>query len=404
MIRISGFTGVKILFLGVDFMIFVGIDIAKNTHFASVVDSELNTLVKPFSFSNDQIGFEKVFNVISNFKQSDILIGLEATGIYGDNLISFLFNKGFKIGCINPLQSDSLRSSNIRKTKTDKIDTLLICKCLMLKDYTLITETDIQMIKLKSLCRFKIDVVKSQSKLKCQLVSCIDLVFPECSKVFKDLHCKSSYALFSRYPSAHLISRAREDTIYNIVNKASRGAFGRDKAVDLKNFAKNSIAIKNTSIELQILLLIKQIKMLQEQIDLLDSEISNIMDSLNSVITTIPGIGNWLGAIIISEIGDISKFPSAKKLLAFAGLDPTVKQSGNSNTTNLQISKRGSKALRYAIHRAAFIISFNNDTFHNYYTTKISQGKSHLNAIGHVSHKLTRVIFKLLSTNTVFSD
>lgn len=385
-------------------MIYIGIDIAKNFHFATVVNSELETLVKPFKLSNEKSGFELFLKNISNFKQSDVLIGLEATGIYGDNLISFLFNKGFKIGRINPLQSDSLRSSNIRKTKTDKIDTRLICKCLLLKDYTLITETDIQMMELRSLCRLKIDIGKSKSKCKCQLVSCLDIVFPEMSKIFKDLHVKSSYALLSKYPSAYVISHIRVDAIFNIIYKASRGYFKKQKAIDLKNLATNSIAIRNTSIELQIQLLIKQINMLQEQIDLLDSQISNIMDSLNSPITSIPGIGNWLGAIIISEIGDISKFASSTKLLAFAGLDPAVKQSGNSNATNIKISKRGSKALRYAINTAAALIIWKNNTFHDYYTTKMSQGKSHLNAVGHVSHKLTRVIFKLLSTNTVFSE
>jgi len=192
MIRIGGLSQLLINFIlkGVVFMIFVGIDIAKNFHFASVVNSDLEVLVKPFKFSNDQPGFELLLSHISKYNQSDILIGLEATGIYGDNLISFLFYKGFKIGRINPIQSDSLRASNIRKTKTDKIDTLLICKCLILKDYTLITEIDINMLELRSLCRFRIDIKKTQSKCKCQLVSCIDVVFPELATIFKDLHCK----------------------------------------------------------------------------------------------------------------------------------------------------------------------------------------------------------------------
>ena len=164
-------------------MIYVGIDIAKNFHFASVCNTDLEVLVKPFKFTNDQPGFELLLQNISKFEQSDILIGLEATGIYGDNLISFLFNKGYKIGRINPIESDALRGSNIRKTKTDKIDTFLICKCLMLKSYTLITEIDLKKLELRSLCRFKLDIRKTQSKCKCQLVSCIDVVFPELATI-----------------------------------------------------------------------------------------------------------------------------------------------------------------------------------------------------------------------------
>ena len=143
--------------------------------------------------------------------------------------------------------------------------------------------------------------------------------------------------------------------------------------------------------------------MFQKQRDLLKKDIANIMEQLNTPICSIPGIGTWLGAIIVSEIGDITRFESATKLLAYAGLDTSVRQSGGFTATNTKISKRGSKYLRYAILRAASLIIWHNDTFHNYYTTKMIQGKSHLNAVGHVSNKLTRVIFKILTENTTFN-
>ena len=384
-------------------MIFIGIDIAKSTHFASAVNSDGEVLVKPFKFTNDNSGFNLFIDTFKNYNLSNCLVGLESTGIYGDNLTTFLFDKGFKIGRINPIQTDSLRSSNIRKTKNDKIDTFLISKCLMLGNYTLVTKKDIQIITLKTLCRFKFDVKKSQSKAKVQLVTCLDVAFPELAKFFNDnLHIKSSYALLSKYPTAKIISNTRIDTLSNLLYSASKGHFKTDKAIALKELAKNSIAMDNPAIGTQIKMLIEQIQMLQKQLDLLDIDISNIMEELNSPILSIPGIGIWLGAIILSEIGDIARFSSATKLLAFAGLDPSVRQSGNFNATNTKISKRGSKHLRYAIHYAAELIIWNDDTFYQYYTTKLAQGKSYLNAIGHVAHKLTRVIFKLLTTNTTF--
>ena len=384
-------------------MTFIGIDIAKSTHFASAVNSDGEVLVKPFKFTNDNSGFNLFIDTFKNYDLSNCLVGLESTGIYGDNLTAFLFDKGFKIGRINPIQTDSLRSSNIRKTKNDKIDTFLISKCLMLGNYTLVTKKDIQIINLKTLCRFKFDVKKSQSKAKVQLVTCLDVAFPELAKFFNDnLHIKSSYALLSKYPTAKIISNTRIDALSNLLYSASKGHFKTDKAIALKELAKNSIAMDNPAIGTQIKMLIEQIQMLQKQLDLLDIDISNIMDELNSPILSIPGIGTWLGAIIISEIGNISRSSSATKLLAFAGLDPSVRQSGNFNATNTKISKRGSKHLRYAIHYAAELIIWNDDTFYQYYTTKLAQGKSYLNAIGHVAHKLTRVIFKLLTTNTTF--
>ena len=384
-------------------MIFIGIDIAKSTHFASAVNSDGEVLVKPFKFTNDNSGFNLFIDTFKDYDLSNCLVGLESTGIYGDNLTTFLFDKGFKIGRINPIQTDSLRSSNIRKTKNDKIDTFIISKCLMLGNYTLVTKKDIQIINLKTLCRFKFDVKKSQSKAKVQLVTSLDIAFPELANFFNDnLHIKSSYALLSKYPTAKIISNTRIDALTNLLYSASKGHFKSDKAVALKELAKNSVAMDNPAIGTQIKMLIEQIQMLQKQLDLLDIDISNIMDGLNSPILSIPGIGTWLGAIIISEIGDISRFSSATKLLAFAGLDPSVRQSGNFNATNTKISKRGSKHLRYAIHYAAELIIWNDDTFYQYYTTKLAQGKSYLNAIGHVAHKLTRVIFKLLTTNTTF--
>lgn len=385
-------------------MFYVGIDIAKSSHFASVVNSDGEVIVKPFKFSNDIYGFNLFLNNIIHLDKDSIFIGLEATGHYGDAITSFLFDKGFKIGRINPIQTDALRSSNIRKTKTDKIDTLLISKCLVLGHYSLLSSVDINIIKLKSFCRFRFDISHSVSKLKTQLVSCLDTAFPELSSIFTNsLHIKSVYALLLKYPSASDIASARIDSLFKLINTTSSGHFKYDTALLLKNTAKTSVTVFNPAVSLQIKLIIEQIQLLQEQLNSLDTQIKHTMDNLNSPILSIPGINYTLGAIILSEINDISKFSNSSKLLAFAGLDPSVKQSGNFNASNTRISKRGSKHLRYALHRAASLIIWNNDTFRTYYTTKRSTGKSHLNAIGHVAHKLVRVIYHILSTNTTFN-
>ena len=230
-------------------MIFIGVDIAKNNHFASAVNSDGEVLIKPFKFTNDEKGFNLFINTFKAFDLSDCMVGLESTGIYGDNLTSHLFDKGFKIGKINPIQTDSLRASNIRKTKTDKIDTYLIVKCLMLGHYTLITRRDISIIKLRSLCRFNFDVIKAQSKAKVQLTNCLDIVFPELENFFNEnIHSKSCYAILSMFSTAKEISKARIDTLTKILCKASRGRFKEDKASSLKLLAKNSIAMDNPAI------------------------------------------------------------------------------------------------------------------------------------------------------------
>lgn len=385
-------------------MIFIGIDVAKNLHYASAVNSDGSVVIAPFAFSNTKDGFNLFLAKFKEFDVSQCFVGLESTGHYSDNLVSFLFSNTYKIGIINPIQTDSLRNSNIRKTKNDKIDTKLIAQCLILGKYSLVSEKDINIIKLRTLSRFRFDIVHSKSRLKTQLTGCVDLLFPELYNFFKgNLHLKSAYAVLSTFPSARAISKVRIDTLTKTLATASRGSYSYDDAIKLKAISQNSIGIDNPAMSVQIQYLIKQIILLEEQIKNIDLEIKLIMDSIHSLILTIPGVGYTLGAMILSEIGDISRFSNATKLLAYAGLDPSVKQSGNFNATNTRISKRGSKHLRYALYYASTVIIHNNDTFYNYYTLKRQKGKGYRNAIGHVSNKLVRVIFKILTENIPFN-
>lgn len=383
-------------------MVYIGIDIAKFKHFASVVSSDGKVIVKPFPFENSRQGFMKLIEEIENFQ--DCLIGLESTGHYAENLIQFLYERDYPIAVINPIQTDSLRDSNIRKTKTDKIDTMLIVQCLMLKKYSLVSSKNIDMIKLRRLSRFRLEMVQQQTRIKTQLTGCLDIVFPELAHFFKgNLHLKVAYALLEKYPSAKVIRSARIDGLTNLLYNNSHGRYNQEKALQLKSLAKESVGLDNPAIELQIQCLIKQLHLYQKQIQDIDHSIMTLMEIINSPILTIPGVSYTLGSMIISEIDDIKRFSNPSKLLAFAGLDPVVKQSGNFQSDSLKISKRGSTYLRYAIYRVAFLIIYNNETFHNYYIEKRAQGKNHRVALGHVCNKLVRIIFKILTDDIPFN-
>ena len=315
-----------------------------------------------------------------------------------------MFERNYSVAVINPIQTDSLRDSNIRKTKTDKVDTMLIVQCLMLKKYSLVSSKNIDLIKLRRLSRFRLEMVQQQTRIKTQLTACLDIVFPELAHFFKgNLHLKVAYSLLEKYSSAKSIRSARIDGLTNLLYNNSRGKYNYEKALQLKSLAKDSVGLNNPAIELQIQCLIKQLRLYQKQISDIDISIMTIMEIINSPILTIPGVGYTLGALIISEIDDIKKFSNPSKLLAFAGLDPVVKQSGNFQAEHMKISKRGSTYLRYAIYRVAFLIIYNNETFHNYYLDKRSQGKSHRVALGHVCNKLVRVIFKILTDEIPFN-
>ena len=387
-------------------MYYIGFDIAKENHYASIANSNGEMIQEAFLVKNSINGFNYFMDKLKEKKIniSDCLVGMESTGHYGENLIQFLHNNGFKIAIINPIQTDALRNSNIRKTKTDKIDTYLIIQSLILKHYTPFVAKDIKILELRSLCRHRDDVLKYRSKLKVRLVAFVDQLFPELNLIFNSIHLKSCYVLLSTYPSPKDIASTRVDAIANLLSKASKGHFSLVKAQKLKELAKSSIGVNNSSLSIQIKHSLKQIELLDSQLKELDCKIKEMMDEINSIILTIPGISYTLGSIILSEIGNIDKFASSTKLLAFEGLDPSVKQSGNFNATIIKMSKRGSKLLRYAMLRASGLIIWNSETFNAYYTKKLAQGKSHNNAVCHVAHKLTRVIFHMLKENVKFKE
>jgi len=385
-------------------MIYVGIDIAKQTHYASIINTDGEILVKPFDFSNDHNGFQKLLKYLDSYSKNELYIGMESTAHYAENLTSFLFTRGFRICIINPIQTSSLRKSNIRKTKTDAVDTFLIIKALSLNHFRLYSERDYDSLQLKNLCRFRQKLMKARTKVKIQLVTYVDLLFPELQYFFKSgIHGKACYSLLKEQPNPDRIAKMHLTRLTNLLSKSSRGHFKQSTAVHLKELASQSVGIKNNTLSLQILQSIKQIEMYTEQLDEVDQSIHEIMDKMDSVIKTIPGIGSLNGAMIIGEIGDISRFVKPCQLLAYAGLDPSVYQSGNFNAARTRMSKRGSKLLRYALINAAWQATLVNKTFKDYYDLKISQGRRHYNALGHVAHKLVRVIHKMMSTNVEFN-
>ena len=216
-------------------------------------------------------------------------------------------------------------------------------------------------------------------------------------------HIKSCYELLKVYSSPDDIAALHLTKLSNILTKASRGRFGKQDAESLKSLAKSSVGVKNTYISIQITQTIAQIELIESQLNELETVIETAMDELDSVIMTVPGIGKLNGAMILGEIGDIKRFSDSSKLLAYAGLDPVINQSGKFNAKRTRMSKRGSKILRYALINAAWNVSLNNDTFKRYYDSKVAQGNSHYSALGHTAHKLVRVIFKLLNDNITFA-
>ena len=386
-------------------MIYFGIDIAKLNHFASAIDSDGVVLIEPFEFFDDNDGFYMLLSKLNSFDKDSIIIGLESTAHYGNNLVSFLVSKDFNVCVLNPIQTSSLRKNRIRKTKTDKVDTLVIAKAIaLMENPRFVTLYDIALMQLKNLGRFRLELVKQRARTKIQLTSYMDQTFPELQYFFKSgLHQKAVYAILKEAPSASQIASMHLTHLKNLLVSNSHGHFKKEVALELRVLAQKSVGHSDKSLSIQITQSIAQIELLDSQINTVDDEIKDIVESIDSVILTIPGIGPINGGMILGEIGDINRFSKPRKLLAFAGLDPSVYQSGNFSASKTRMSKRGSGALRYALINAAHNLVKNNATFKEYYDSKRAEGRGHYNALGHCAGKLVRVIYKMLTDHVEFN-
>ncbi|MDD7305656.1 MAG: IS110 family transposase [Peptoniphilaceae bacterium] len=387
-------------------MFFIGIDIAKNTHEASIIDSSGKLVSESISFSNSIKGFDKLKNYISSFDIDcdNSIIGMEATGHYWLSLYSALIDSDFKVVVINPIQSDAFRKMYIRQTKNDSVDSFIIAQIMRFGEFSESSFSDEDTFALRNLSRYRFSLVDECSDWKRKLICILDQVFPEYSKLFSDIYGVTSRNLLSKFPLPEDMLSVSTSYLAEMLSKCSKGHFGMDKAIEIKEAASKSFGIKFAlkSFSFQIKQIINQISFLEEQIKEIEVELSSLISEMCPVITTITGIGDVLGAAIFSEIGDISRFEKPSQLVAYAGLDVSVKQSGEFVGSHTKISKRGSPYLRRAIWLAATVAAFKDPALSKYYQGLRNRGKAHGTAIGAVSRKLTNIIFAVLRDNKAY--
>lgn len=385
-------------------MFYVGIDVASEKHDCCILN-EKKKIIRSFSFLNSPDGFQSLLSALSGIQPDEIKIGLEATGIYSENLSVFLRRKGFNVTTINPLLLKKHQcATTLRKTKTDKADAKGIALFIAEEGFQPDLPVSYHIQELKSLTRARFSFVQDRSALKNKVKRLVVLLFPELLEQFSDIFGASATALLKQYPSAEKLAACHTDALAALLRKSSRGRFGRAKAAYLKQLAKCSIGNHSPARVMELKMLLARIDLLSEQIKDYDKQIKIIMDELDSPVLTIPGIGYTLGATIIAEVGNISRFSSPAKLLAFAGLEPSIYQSGKFVPASGRMVKRGSPFLRWALLQAAGYVPNYSSTFALYREKKLSEGKSAAVARSHVAKKLVRIIHSLMTHSTAFSD
>ena len=380
-------------------MVCVGIDVAKDKHDCFIMNSEGVVLAPAFTVENNRDGFEALWKRIQACTKADdkVKVGLEATGHYSYNILGFLMDKGLPTFVLNPLHTNLYRKSlSLRQAKTDSIDARTIAAMLMsdvdLKSYT---DTLYHNEELKSLTRYRFDKVEERAKLKQSIARLVNILFPELEKLVSSLHIAAVYALLSEFPGAIQISGAHLTRLTNLLHEASRGRYGRDKAVEIRDAARRSIGSVMPAKSLELKHTIKLIRELTNEIDEIEAEIKSMMDQMNPPILTIPGISYRMGAVILAEIADFSRFDSADKILAYAGLCPSIYQSGKLTNGYSHMEKRGSRYLRYALFNATRYVCYWDATFAAYLAKKRAEGKHYNVAISHAAKKLVRLIYAM---------
>ncbi len=377
-------------------MLIIGIDISKYKHDCIVIDDAGVIIRNVFSFDNSRTGFDQFMEMYRSLDPTEIKkIGFEATGHYQDNFKVYLERSGIEFMELNALLVHKFKNSQtLRGVKTDKTDARLIATYLSSIEFKPYPKISYHTLALRSLCKRHFDLINERTKYLIRITNFLDRTFPEFKEFIKgNIKSKTSMYILHNYGIPSKISCMNIQSYENI-RKCSYGKFSVAKFAQLKELAKNTIGFSYETDLFEIKSLLRVYDTLQDEISLVENEITTILSKINSHIPSILGIGEVSAATMIAEIEDISRFDNPSKLLAFAGLDPRIYQSGTQDFKG-RMNKKGSVVLRRVLMNCAESILIYNPTFYSYYRKKRDEGKSHRVAISHVARKLVRIIYKL---------
>lgn len=388
-------------------MILVGIDVGKNSHYFTIINKQDGeVLLEPSKFNNNLDGFNLLLRSIKSYKKDDVLIGMEDTGHYHFTLMKYLLDKHYTVALINPVTTDLTRRASGSVSKTDKLDTLTICDVLASnnrnKPYRISKINRFDLYEQRCLTRHHHNLKEELNVYSNRLQKCIDIVFPEYNSLFTSKYGIVYNNILKTFTSAANIAKADIRSLrkcFDFKRQGNRISLTADK---LKQVAKDSIGIDSISDVIQIRHLIDQIELINNQLEEIDKKIEEFSIQADSPILSIPGISHFSGTSILAELGDINNFSNHRQIIKYAGVAPLTYESSQFKAQHTSITKKGSKYLRKTLYQIILPVINNNKVFKEYYSLKISQGKSHRCACGHCIRKLLRIIYHLLTNNIAY--
>jgi transposase len=381
-------------------MIYCGIDVAKRKHAVAVLDKDGQALKTVFTVANTHAGMEVLLNELKPLGK-EISIGLEATGHYWLSLYDLLTQHGYPVSVINPMQVAAYRKSGLRKVKNDKSDAVWIADFVRISNVPASSRDIPVLLQLRELTRFRFWLSEQIGDCKRKLLTILDRVFPEYESLFSNVFVSSSRALLRKAVSAQDFVDFDLQELTQLLTKTSRSRFGSEKAKQIQLHARQSIGVGflADAVHVEMRCLLAQLDLLEEQQTEIDHTLEELMQHIPQYITSIPGIGLVTGAAILAEIGDVSRFDRVEKLVAYAGIDATVHQSGQFTAKQMHMSKRGSHYLRLGLWQAASMSILHNEELKVYYKKKRKEGKAHRVAVGAVCRKLLTRVYVILKEN-----
>ena len=376
-------------------MYFIGIDISKYKHDCCIISAADQQIISKFTITNDKDGFEQLLTALNSLSNpEDIKIGFESTAHYALNLELFLENSLLTFMEVNPvLISEYKKSKTLRRTKTDSVDCESIARWLMTVEYKPHSKGFYHAYSLKSLTRLRDKLIRQRSFYLVKITNVLDHTFPEFKPFFNERLSKTALYLLENYGSAGKMARMNSAS-YEKLRSLSRGKFSPQQFLRLKELAANTVGVNNSIFDVELNSLLSLYKSLVKEINTIEKEINKLIEEVHPHYMSVPGIGPLSAAVIYSEYGDISNFTNPGQMLAFAGIEPGINESGTESHGGKMV-KRGSSQLRYTLINCCLPLIRFDMTFATYYAKKRGEGKPHRVAITHVAKKLIRVIYAL---------
>lgn len=381
-------------------MYYCGIDVAKRKHVIALLDAHGQLVHRPLTIDNTRAGFDQLLQALTQLP-GPVLMGLEATGHYWWALYEDLTQHQYPVVVLNALQVHAFRKSGVRKVKSDRTAASWIAEFLRFSQPAPAQPTTAIFLQLKEVSRFRYHLAEQIGDGKRKLLSILDRVFPEYETLFSSVFLTSSRQLLARAASAQELATFDLAELTALLKTTSRSRFGRTKAETVQATAQQSVGVRflADAAQLEVRCLLAQLDLLEEQRDQVDVALAQLMEQVPQHLTSIPGVGPTTGAALLAEIGDIQRFETPEKLVAYAGIDAAVYQTGQFEARQMHMSKRGSPYLRHALWQAASMAIQYDAELRAYYDRKRQEGKSHGTALGAICRKLIARIYIVLKEN-----